>query len=82
MSSEETRVAEAIEIVLGARFVPGEKPTADEAGLDLCHAFAVRFCEGTGSALQLRTFQKVGVSSSTVAWALRAGVLRLQGGSG
>lgn len=76
-------VAAAIELVLSARFVPGQR-VADEQSdddsismLGLTRAIAARqlAATGAGAGARMRVFQKAGISSGVVAQALRAGVL-------
>lgn len=69
-------LAKAIDLILSALFVPGDKPPKDDESLGTAHAIAVRYYASTGHGCALRVFQKAGISSFIVARALRTGVLR------
>ena len=72
-------VADAIDVVLSARFVPGTEPHDDDTDecswVVLAHTIATRHLAATGSGCTMRVFQKAGVSSVVVARSLRAGAL-------
>lgn len=71
-------IVKAIELILLALFVPGDKPehAANDYSLQLAQAVAARSVASKGHGCTMFAMQKAGVSSFAVARALRAGVLR------
>jgi hypothetical protein len=66
------RVACAIDLIHGVRFMCGRSPLPHDGHL-VHQAYA--FAKHVGSAMHLCAFQKAGISSTVVAEATRVGVL-------
>lgn len=75
------RIADAIDLIHAVRFVPGKVPDPDDDSdenhaMIAAHSLASTVAATRGKALEMRAFQKAGISSRYVARCLREGVLR------
>lgn len=74
---DEQRVADALDLVLSVRFVPGQTRKGMGEAVGAAFAIADSVTKSSGRSVELRTFQKAGISSRFIAQALRDGVLKV-----